>query len=109
MPFEVSNAPATFIALMDAFVHQFLDQFNIALTEDIFVDSKMHLGHELRFVPYCKFFKSVNHMLNIKSVFFVKLNFWDVLILMLVFLLTLLENNRLSAWIKSRPLDLNIA
>ena len=48
MPFSLTNAPATFMKLMNDVLHPFLDTFVIAYIDDILIFNiswEEHLGH----------------------------------------------------------------
>ena len=88
MPFRLTNAPATFMDLMNRVFHPYLDQFVILFIDDILVYSKnvddhaMHLQIVLQTLKdrelYAKFSKC-EFWLN-------EVVFWDTLFLELVFL-----------------------
>ena len=46
MPFELTNAPATFMDLMHRVFQPYLDQFVVAFVDDIFIYSQFEEGHE---------------------------------------------------------------
>ena len=54
MSFELTNAPATFMDLMNRVFRPYLDRFVIAFIDDIFVYSKSELEHERHWVWYCR-------------------------------------------------------
>ena len=46
MPFELTNAPAAFMDLMNRVFHPYLDQFIVVFIDDILVYSKDAQEHE---------------------------------------------------------------
>ena len=54
MSFELTNAPAAFMDLMNRVFRPYLDRFVIAFIDDIFVYSKSELEHERHWVWCCK-------------------------------------------------------
>ena len=54
MSFELTNAPAAFMDLINRVFRPYLDQFVIAFIDDIFVYSKRELEHERHWVWCCK-------------------------------------------------------
>lgn len=46
MPFELTNAPSTFMSLMNTNFHQYLDKFIIVFIDDILVYSYNESDHE---------------------------------------------------------------
>ena len=67
MPFELTNAPATFMDLMQRACRPYLDQFVVVVMEDILIYSKMEEEHEdhLRIVLHAL----RNHMCNTPNIF----------------------------------------
>lgn len=71
MPFELTNAPATFMDLMNSVFQPFIDQFVVVFIDDILVYSRSKVEHD-------EHFRIILQILGEKKLFtnFSKCKFW---------------------------------